>query len=507
MSKFCTALPVPIVGGLPLLHFKELIPEEPGEKNQGQWILTQKRQQNDRSYSRWFVASTHCPNGNQMGPKQPITHKGLSNHQCSSILKRANVSHARQSHHQKMAHFLLPCGRQILHHLFNHPPLLWKLPPKHLLDDPGLTPFRKVRGKRPFGSLLVLHPNAKHRKESTRLIFNNRRSLMASLLIKKLENRSLSMSITARNRTVPILKDPRSKSIKALRVHRILLAILGFSSPSASPALGVTKVKFVMPWRNCLKVRLGICKELMGLGSLELTQGEFSGSKDEDQSPSMYSQECVMWSSKMKNFMAQKDGKRIRLEATLIYLAPMDTDTGEQIVAGMIGQGMFLMWWIQTQKMRKDQCTPSKAVRSHGWEPSAMNSLVFLVREHAPSEADGRFSGALTVQLTVSNPLEAETLALYHAVLWCVSQNWCQVVFVSDCQSLVKGIQRRAAPNWRLASSFWLLLDAADRLPLADFVWLPRSLNQVAHNVCQWAFNFLFSGVLSAEDLAPLVVM
>uniref|UniRef100_A0A803PUB8 RNase H type-1 domain-containing protein n=1 Tax=Cannabis sativa TaxID=3483 RepID=A0A803PUB8_CANSA len=107
----------------------------------------------------------------------------------------------------------------------------------------------------------------------------------------------------------------------------------------------------------------------------------------------------------------------------------------------------------------------------------------------------------------VSNPLEAETLALYHAVLWCASQNWRQVVFVSDCQSLVRGIHNRAAPNWRLASSFWLLLHAIDLHPQAEFVWLPRTLNQVAHNVCQWAFNFPFSGVLSAEDLAPLVAM
>ncbi|KAF4387936.1 hypothetical protein F8388_005553 [Cannabis sativa] len=122
-------------------------------------------------------------------------------------------------------------------------------------------------------------------------------------------------------------------------------------------------------------------------------------------------------------------------------------------------------------------------------------------------EADGSFSGALTVQLAVSNPLEAETLALYHAVLWCASQNWRQVVFVSDCQSLVRGIHNRAAPNWRLASSFWLLLHAIDLHPQAEFVWLPRTLNQVAHNVCQWAFNFPFSGVLSAEDLAPLVAM
>ncbi|KAF4375619.1 hypothetical protein G4B88_015154 [Cannabis sativa] len=122
-------------------------------------------------------------------------------------------------------------------------------------------------------------------------------------------------------------------------------------------------------------------------------------------------------------------------------------------------------------------------------------------------EADGSFSGALTVQLAVSNPLEAETLALYHAVLWCASQNWRQVVFVSDCQSLVRGIHSRAAPNWRLASSFWLLLHAIDLHPQAEFVWLPRTLNQVAHNVCQWAFNFPFSGVLSAEDLAPLVAM
>ncbi|KAF4373735.1 hypothetical protein G4B88_002239 [Cannabis sativa] len=70
------------------------------------------------------------------------------------------------------------------------------------------------------------------------------------------------------------------------------------------------------------------------------------------------------------------------------------------------------------------------------------------------TDADGSTTGALSIQMEANILLEAETLALYHVLLWCISKGWSQVVYATHCQSLVKGIQGRSASTWRLAKSF-----------------------------------------------------
>uniref|UniRef100_A0A803QC15 Reverse transcriptase zinc-binding domain-containing protein n=1 Tax=Cannabis sativa TaxID=3483 RepID=A0A803QC15_CANSA len=81
------------------------------------------------------------------------------------------------------------------------------------------------------------------------------------------------------------------------------------------------------------------------------------------------------------------------------------------------------------------------------------------------------------------------------------------VVIASDCQLLVHGLHAQRAPDWRLADSFWALVELLDDLPEVQIVWTPRAGVQVAHNLAQWAFGNSFSGFLNAKDLVPIVAM
>ncbi|KAF4367889.1 hypothetical protein G4B88_003889 [Cannabis sativa] len=80
-------------------------------------------------------------------------------------------------------------------------------------------------------------------------------------------------------------------------------------------------------------------------------------------------------------------------------------------------------------------------------------------------ESEGSVLEAMAVNFDANQPLEAESWALFHAIRWCQTRSWRQVVIVSDCQLLVQGLQAGRAPDWRLTGVFWSMLELLDELP------------------------------------------
>ncbi|KAF4363009.1 hypothetical protein F8388_020525 [Cannabis sativa] len=121
------------------------------------------------------------------------------------------------------------------------------------------------------------------------------------------------------------------------------------------------------------------------------------------------------------------------------------------------------------------------------------------------SNLEGSFLEAQAVNFDATQPLEAESWAIIHALYWCQTRGWRQAVVVSDCLLLVQSLKARRAPDWRFMDVFWKLLELLDALPEVEVVWKPRAMVQPAHLVAQWAFRLSFSGFLTAEELVPLV--
>ncbi|KAM6545731.1 hypothetical protein CsatB_026467 [Cannabis sativa] len=116
-------------------------------------------------------------------------------------------------------------------------------------------------------------------------------------------------------------------------------------------------------------------------------------------------------------------------------------------------------------------------------------------------------SEAMAVCYEANQPLEAELVALVHAVKWCTMRGWNRMVIASDCQLLVHGLHARRAPDWRLAGVFWQLVEMLDALPDVKIEWTPRAGVLAAHKLAKWAILNSVSGLFSAEDLVPLVAM
>uniref|UniRef100_A0A803NGJ8 Integrase catalytic domain-containing protein n=1 Tax=Cannabis sativa TaxID=3483 RepID=A0A803NGJ8_CANSA len=116
-------------------------------------------------------------------------------------------------------------------------------------------------------------------------------------------------------------------------------------------------------------------------------------------------------------------------------------------------------------------------------------------------------SEAMAVCYEANQPLEAELVALVHAVKWCTMRGWKRMVIASDCQLLVHGLHARRALDWRLAGVFWQLVEMLDALPDVKIEWTPRAGVLAAHKLAKWAILHSVSGLFSAEDLVPLVAM
>ncbi|KAF4357579.1 hypothetical protein G4B88_024109 [Cannabis sativa] len=123
------------------------------------------------------------------------------------------------------------------------------------------------------------------------------------------------------------------------------------------------------------------------------------------------------------------------------------------------------------------------------------------------TKSAAEFVEAFSAQLQAVSPLEAEALALHHAVQRCITRGWHNVTFAVDCQPLVYGVKSRKTPDWRAAGVFAQLLDGLDRIPSASISWIPRSRNEMAHKLAKWSFNSYHFGFFNAEELAPLVAI
>ncbi|KAF4370332.1 hypothetical protein G4B88_013016 [Cannabis sativa] len=91
------------------------------------------------------------------------------------------------------------------------------------------------------------------------------------------------------------------------------------------------------------------------------------------------------------------------------------------------------------------------------------------------SDSEGSLLEAKAVNFDATQPLEAESCALIHALNWCQTRGWRQVVVVSDCLLLVQGLEARRAPDWRFMGVFWKLLELLEVLPEVEVVWKPRA--------------------------------
>ncbi|KAF4372140.1 hypothetical protein F8388_000356 [Cannabis sativa] len=114
-------------------------------------------------------------------------------------------------------------------------------------------------------------------------------------------------------------------------------------------------------------------------------------------------------------------------------------------------------------------------------------------------ESEDLVSEALVVNFEAHLPLEAESWALFHAIKWCQTWGWRQVVIVLSCQLLVQGLQARRALNWRLTGVFW----SSVSYWIISLRW--RQCGSLVLGISLLISSQ--SGHLVAEDLVPLVAL
>ena len=109
-------------------------------------------------------------------------------------------------------------------------------------------------------------------------------------------------------------------------------------------------------------------------------------------------------------------------------------------------------------------------------------------------------------KVVAGSAMVAELLAVLEAVLLAKDLGIPRVLFEGDNQSIMEALsQNLHSPNWVLVPILEKIQDALDVFEFCSFVWTPRLLNGLAHELCRWANQSEFSGYCIQRDLPPLV--
>ncbi|KAF4377128.1 hypothetical protein F8388_017532 [Cannabis sativa] len=109
--------------------------------------------------------------------------------------------------------------------------------------------------------------------------------------------------------------------------------------------------------------------------------------------------------------------------------------------------------------------------------------------------------GVATYKFQVNSPLEAEAYGLISAVEFCQSSGWNEVRFYTDCQILVKALEDRSCPSWRLMPLFSKLFFLLCCGSGVNVTWVLRNFNLPAHELAKWIASLGICQSLSAEEI------
>ncbi|XP_060969883.1 uncharacterized protein LOC133037085 [Cannabis sativa] len=120
-------------------------------------------------------------------------------------------------------------------------------------------------------------------------------------------------------------------------------------------------------------------------------------------------------------------------------------------------------------------------------------------------DSENTLVAAFSAKAPVSSPLEAETLALHHAVSFCSLRGWDTAVVFSNCQVLVDAVNKRVVPDWKLTHVFLSLFSEVSLGVCAGVFWIPRRNNEVAHRLAARAATLDVCRVFGVGEVAPLL--
>ncbi|KAF4362180.1 hypothetical protein G4B88_002319 [Cannabis sativa] len=108
-------------------------------------------------------------------------------------------------------------------------------------------------------------------------------------------------------------------------------------------------------------------------------------------------------------------------------------------------------------------------------------------------DKQGEVIEAFSVKTWVKSPLEAETMAICHAISRCQEHGWMNACIFSDCKVAVEAAAARKVPCWKSTAWFLQLFNRLEVAVNTKVVWIPRSLNSNAHLLAKWAASHNFS--------------
>ncbi|XP_070026376.1 uncharacterized protein [Nicotiana sylvestris] len=121
---------------------------------------------------------------------------------------------------------------------------------------------------------------------------------------------------------------------------------------------------------------------------------------------------------------------------------------------------------------------------------AALNSFGKLLHAHGSS-----------IQY-VGKTMTAEAIAIRKALECAITLGWKSVKILSDAKNVVDMIQKQVATSWEievLCEDIWKLSSMID---LVEFLYIPRKLNKVAHNLAKFSISLLKN--ISWEKFFPI---
>ncbi|KAF4404334.1 hypothetical protein G4B88_014790 [Cannabis sativa] len=122
-------------------------------------------------------------------------------------------------------------------------------------------------------------------------------------------------------------------------------------------------------------------------------------------------------------------------------------------------------------------------------------------------DKQGEVIEAFSVKTWVKSPLEAETMAICHAISRCQEHGWMNACIFLDCKVAVEAAAARKVPCWKSTAWFLHLFNRLEVAVNTKVVWIPHSLNSNAHLLAKWAASHNFSNCFSLSVLRSILAM
>ncbi|KAB1199595.1 hypothetical protein CJ030_MR0G020163 [Morella rubra] len=137
------------------------------------------------------------------------------------------------------------------------------------------------------------------------------------------------------------------------------------------------------------------------------------------------------------------------------------------------------------------KCNVDVAVRS------SHSVLTVVVRD-----SEGSLCSLYTERLTSQDPLVGEMAALWAAVRLVEDKSWPQIIFESDCLSVVQDVLHESpVAGWQMED--WLpgIRRFFSMHAPHSLCWIPRRQNKLAHRLAKWAASAVVYGFISLSAI------